>query len=201
MPFDYRKTISPRGGKILKNYFDYTDEKLTDRAFLQSVTISIIGILLCIVSLCSATYAWFVGNISSNSNTLTSGSFDLDVFIKEGENAAFTESDAAIIKTTDGTVSYKFAEIGTYTVKLEMTDYSNVKGYCKISVGGEEFITSSVSKDSALGVNPLTFTIKITKANTTLVFTPCWGYPSASTINNGGELTLTAASPDDSQNG
>jgi hypothetical protein len=82
-----------------------------------------------------------------------------------------------------------------------MTDYSNVKGYCKISVGGEEFITSSVSKDSAWGVNPLTFTIKITKANTTLVFTPCWGYPSASTINNGGELTLTAASPDDSQNG
>ena len=185
----------------MKNYFDYTDEKLTDRAFLQSVTISIIGILLCIVSLCSATYAWFVGNISSNSNTLTSGSFDLDVFIKEGENAAFTESDAAISKTKYGTVSYKFAEIGTYTVKLEMTDYSNVKGYCKISVGGEEFITSSVSKDSAWGVNPLTFTIKITEANTTLVFTPCWGYPSVSTINNGGELTLTAASPDDSQNG
>ena len=184
----------------MKNYFDYTDEKLTDRAFLQSVTISIIGILLCIVSLCSATYAWFVGNVSSNSNTLTSGSFDLDVFIKEGENAAFTESDVAISKTTDGTVSYMFAEIGTYTVKLEMTDYSNVKGYCKISVGGEEFITSSVSKDPAWGVNPLTFTIKITEANTTLVFTPQWGIHSSPTIGHNGSITIEIT-PEMGENG
>lgn len=185
----------------MKNYFDYTDEKITEKAFLQSVTISVIGILLCIVSLCSATYAWFTSNVSSNSNTLTSGSFDLDVFIKEGENAVFTESDLAISKKTDGTVSYTFAEIGTYTVKLEMTDSSNVKGYCKISVGGEEFITLPISKDGSVGADKFTFTIKTAATDTKIVFTPCWGYPSASTINNGGELTLTAASPDDSQNG
>ena len=198
MPFDYRNLthISERR-KNLTSFFDCKDEKITEKAFLQSVTISVIGILLCIVSLCSATYAWFTSNVNSNSNTLTSGSFDLDVFIKQGENVSFTDSDAAISKNADGTVSYIFEASGTYTVKLAMSDGANVKGYCKIHVGGENITTSSISKDEDVGVDPLTFTITTAEPNTEIIFTPCWGYPASSTLVNGSGITVGTASGSD----
>lgn len=163
----------------MKNYFDYTDEKITEKAFLQSVTISVIGILLCIILFCSTTYAWFTSNISSNSNTLTSGSFDLEVSVTY-DGAEITD----FAKNANGSFTYTFEKIGTYTVELEMTDSSNVKGYCKVSVNdGAEEITNSISKDGT-GVNPFVFTIITTEKNTEVCFTPQWGRPASPTIQN-----------------
>ena len=68
----------------MKHIFDSKDEKLTEKAFIQSVVISVVGILLCIVALCSATFCWFTGGTENNSNTLVSGSFDVTITVAEG---------------------------------------------------------------------------------------------------------------------
>ena len=68
----------------MKHIFDSKDEKLTEKAFIQSVVISVVGILLCIVALCSATFCWFTGGTENNSNTLVSGSFDVTITVVKG---------------------------------------------------------------------------------------------------------------------
>ena len=45
----------------MKNFFDFQDEKITEKAFSKNIIVSIAGILLSIVMLCSTTYAWFTG--------------------------------------------------------------------------------------------------------------------------------------------
>ena len=46
------------------------NEKLSDKAFARLALTSILGILVCIICLCSTTYAWFTGSVQVDSNTL-----------------------------------------------------------------------------------------------------------------------------------
>ena len=50
------------------------NEKLSDKAFARLVLTSILGILVCIICLCSTTYAWFSGSVQVDSNTLKAAS-------------------------------------------------------------------------------------------------------------------------------
>ena len=78
----------------MKNFFECKDEKITEKAFSQSLIISVVSILLCIVALCSMTYAWFTAETTSSSNTLTSGSFDVTVDIVKTEGEVSTVDNA-----------------------------------------------------------------------------------------------------------
>ena len=80
--------------------------KLTEKAFKQSITISIIGILLCMVALCSVTWAWFSAEISSSSNDITSAYCDVTVSVKN--------NDTAIVPSSDG--KYTFEKDTPYSV-------------------------------------------------------------------------------------
>ena len=90
----------------MKNFFDCKDEKITEKAFSQSLIISVVSILLCLVALCSMTYAWFTTETSSSSNTLTSGSFDLDIIVSKVDDGAATASAIEAESNTDGKYSY-----------------------------------------------------------------------------------------------
>ena len=57
--------------KGIKNIiFDFNKEILTDRAFKKSITMSVVGIILCMIALCSTTFAWFNASVSSNTNSI-----------------------------------------------------------------------------------------------------------------------------------
>ena len=43
-------------------------EKLSDKAFARLALTSILGILVCIICLCSTTYAWFTGSVRVKGN-------------------------------------------------------------------------------------------------------------------------------------
>ena len=44
------------------------NEKLSDKAFARIALTSILGILVCIICLCSTTYAWFTGSVQVKGN-------------------------------------------------------------------------------------------------------------------------------------
>ena len=46
------------------------NEKLSDKAFARLFLTSILGILVCIICLCSTTYAWFTGSVQVDSNKI-----------------------------------------------------------------------------------------------------------------------------------
>ncbi len=155
----------------MKNFFDTKDEKITEKAFSQSLIISVVSILLCLVVLCSMTYAWFTAETTSSSNTLTSGSFDITVSMKD--------EDGTLVMPEDG--KYKLAQGKKYTVTLKPTQTATVKGYCIVNINGESKKTGVILDDEmvddiyTMPTAPFEFTIETERANTTVTFEPHWG--------------------------
>ncbi len=56
-------------------------DKLTDKAFSRSVIIAVVSIVLCIVCLSSATFAWFTTTTTSSQNVVSGGFFGLVVIV------------------------------------------------------------------------------------------------------------------------
>lgn len=167
----------------MKNFFDCKDEKITEKAFSQSLIISVVSILLCLVALCSVTYAWFTGETTSGSNTLMSGSFDVTIAVSEVEDGVATTSAGTIdpVSITEGKYTYKF-QPGTYEITLKLTDTSTVKGHCVVTIGnGAEQHTDAIIGDNSANVDesttktdPFTFKITVTE-ETTVTLEPRWG--------------------------
>ena len=189
----------------MNNFFDSQNnkEKVTEKVFGRGLIISVVSIFICIVALCSATYAWFVGGVSSNTNTLTSGSFDITVSVSRedagGEILSYNvDKDAGTGRWScelpaDGTAV-------TYTVTLKLTDQSTVKGHCIIRIGdGEPLHTAPIIGTSTSGADALSsdemtdpFVLTITVSETTTVtFESRWGIVVHSDISYGDDVDMT----------
>ena len=158
-------------------------KKLTDKAFSRLLLISVLSILVCIVCLCSATWAWFSAGTSSAGNTISSGKFALDVEVEDSTSVAvdLTETDGGIFACTLGDADT------TYTVTVQMSaDSTATKGFCTVKVGDDSYYTASINETTA----SLTFYIKPTEANMTVTFVSVWGLPSATDLIEPNE-TLT----------
>ncbi len=182
----------------MKNFFDSKDEKITEKAFSQSMIISVVSILLCIVMICSMTYAWFTNETSSNSNTLMSGSFDVTISITKLNDGTATASDVAVTPDPNNIGKYICdLEVGTYTVTLNLTNESTVKGHCIVTVGNDtaKHTAAIVGEKMANDENgeqsdPFTFTITVTQP-TTVTFEPRWGVVVNPDIENGGTYPIS----------
>ena len=174
----------------MKNIFSYNDKKLTDKVFSQSLLVSILSILLCVVALCSITYAWFTTNVSSGENVIESSRFALDIKVIDKN-----DSPIDVIDNDDGTYRCTFESVGVYTVVLKMTDDTTAsKGYCEITINStDKKQTEPISKDTSVGIDPFIFTIEITRENTVIVFEPKWGISASSDISNREQLEVPTA--------
>ena len=105
----------------MKNFFDCKDEKITEKAFSQSLIISVVSILLCIVALSSVTYAWFTGETTSGSNTLMSGSFDVKITVSKLEDGVASANAIEAESNNEGKYTYKLLP-GTYEISLALTE-------------------------------------------------------------------------------
>lgn len=180
----------------MKNFFDYNDEKITEKAFSQSLMISVLSILLCIVALCSMTYAWFTGETLSDSNKLMSGSFDVSVSVIKTSEADGTliENNAAMIALDDG--SYRLLTPGIYTVTLTPSEDATVKGYCIVTIDTKVYKTGVILNSEMVDESyteataPFTFTIVAGKADAVVTFEPHWGVLVEPDIAEGTIITV-----------
>ena len=158
-------------------------DKLTDKAFSRLMLTSVLGILLCMTCLCSATWAWFNAGVEASGNKLSSGSFGLDVTVSDSARASI-----AVVEQADGKTVCMLSGKGVYTVTLEMSDDTTVtRGFCSITANGKRYRTAMVKEGES---NPFTFTIDATLDNMTVIFAPAWGMPSSYDVSNDGTLTL-----------
>ena len=84
---------------------------------------------------------------------------------------------------------------GEYTVTLTPAEGSTVKGYCSVKLGDAVYTTSPIFPDATAGETSLSFTVTVA-AETTVVFTPKWGYPAAPNLANGDTVSVPAAPAD-----
>ena len=167
----------------MRNTIPKHEEKISDKVLSQTLIFSTISILLCIVALCSATYAWFVADVSSHSNRLETGRFDLVVLVsnESGESVDVTDSTAGAVVI--------FEDAGIYTVTLAISDDTTAsRGFCKLKVGDVSYTTASISRESSGGT--FVFKIKTTEPNTVITFISAWGIPAHEDVKNEATLIL-----------
>ena len=190
----------------MKNFFDCKDEKITEKAFSQSLIISVVSILLCIVALCSATYAWFTGETTSGSNTLMSGSFDVKITVSELVDGVASATAIEAKSNNEGKYTYKL-QTGTYEISLALTEDSTVKGHCVVTIGNDTQHTDAIigtntaNVENAATTDPFKFKITVTE-ETTVILEPRWGVVVNADIDYNEEIKVgTVPSGEESNEG
>ncbi len=139
---------------------------------------SVLGIFICAVCLCSASWAWFTASTSTGTTAIQSASYKL--LYQVGEDTTATELAA------DGT-TYSMTE-GNCAITLNATGTTGATGYCSIKVGDETYCTEQILADCTFA-----FTVKAA-AGTEITLTPKWGtYSGTATIQNNGAITATGS--------
>lgn len=146
--------------------------RLTEKAFKQSITISIIGILLCMVALCSVTWAWFSTEISSLPSDIRSAYCDVTVSVANENN---------ILDPVDG--KYNFVKNKAYQIQITATGNAET-AYCILRVGGADYYTEQIPTQTGI-----VFTLQF-EDDTPVEIITCWGTSSVpnelrSFANNG----------------
>ena len=79
------------------------EEKITDKAFNRALIISILGILMCMVCLCSSTWAWFKDDVVNNKNVIESASYGIVSIVKlDGTSEEIVETEKNTYTLTSG---------------------------------------------------------------------------------------------------
>ena len=155
----------------MKNFFDYKDEKITEKAFSQSITISVLSILLCVVALCSITWAWYSEDVTSSYNSMQSASCYVSVSVTSGN---------ALVEPTDG--KYTFYKGQAYTIKLTATGTAET-AYCILNINGKDYYTEQIQI-----TGEIEFTLQFSEETTIAEILPCWGTSSRTTRDFANDL-------------
>ena len=154
-------------------------ENLSDKAFLRLIGTSLLGVLVCMVCLCSTTWAWFSDSAPSAQNEIkTASEFLLSVqVVPEGSDEAIdvsgTEEAPGVALTA-----------GNYTVTMSLPKDSS-SGYYVISVGAHTYLTDFIAHHDEPNPKTVTFTMTL-GTDSEVVFTPRWGiYSDESDVTNG----------------
>lgn len=122
--------------KLKELFIGSKQNKLTEKAFAQSITVSVISILLCLIALCSVTWAWFSKNVTSSSNTIKTSNCTVTVSV--------LNDGVEIAPNTDATGTYTFEAGKSYQIKISSTG-SVESSYCKLVIDGNEYYTEQIS--------------------------------------------------------
>ena len=137
---------------------------------------SILGIILCMVCLAGATWAWFSDSVQTGPQTITAANYGVNVEISgAGEDGV----NVRVPAQPDG--GYILNGNTLYTIHLTASGTAQT-GYCKIQTPqGESLYTDQISKDM-----PLTFTL-IPEEDGRYSFTAVWGTYSGGDIIRAGD--------------
>ena len=161
-----------------------TTDKLTDRTFLRLVTTSILAIVICLVCLCSSTYAWFTTSVPSAGNEFkASGECTLEVTVTPNVTGA-----AALDNIESGVDLDAGAE---YLVVMFLPPHS-ASGYCVIEAGGNTYYSDYIIGNTDQP-QILSFLMKSEKSQVA-TFTTRWGIYNRDSDVVDGVLTVGSVS-------
>ncbi len=158
-------------------------KKLSDKALIRLIITSVLGILLCIVFLCSTSYAWFTESVEGKNNSIkTAGECLLTASVSQGgeEIINITASDENGKTLSDMQ--------GEYSVSLTLPMGSS-SGYLIISVDGQNYYSEYLKRNETQDQS-LNFTITVNTPKS-IKFTTHWGiYAEDCHVSNGKNLNI-----------
>lgn len=142
---------------------DSEKKKLTEQAFLQSIAMSAAGILLCIIALCSATWAWFGAGVSSGSNNIQASNCIVSVAVTNNSNPVDLTNE-----------NYELAANQAYTFNITAEGTAK-SAYCIFVINELQYYTAQISTES--NKNTMTFDLMFDHSTSVKVITR-WGTSS-----------------------
>ena len=187
--------------KFLQIFIVPKDGKISDKTLTYNIVAGVLGILLCLTSLTAATWAWFGSSITTQSNSIKSGQYDVSVSVVERSDA---ETETAL--TADENDNYKLEAGKTYSIGLE--GLGNVStGYCAVRLTGstetvhtQQIFTPEFAAAEAGKVDKISFELTISDELTEgaeLSVIPCWGssaLPAEDKLYDGHSYTFDGSS-------
>ena len=124
---------------------------------------SVLGFALCFVCLAATTWAWFVVSVTSDSNTIQTTNFDVNVAVTDGTTPVNAVDGIYTLPTGVNTITITITNTGTAST-----------GFCVIKIGdGITVYTQQLTKNES---DTITFTINVTGSGTVaMTVTPNWG--------------------------
>lgn len=149
--------------------------KVTETVFKTRTILSVLSCLLCMVMLCSATYAYFTASVTASANTMTAGRYTLSV------------TDASQAPVSQPYVCGG-AQDDLYVFTLTPNGTADM-GYCKVVIaadGGEQtYYTEQISLSGKNGTAQ-SLTLKIRAAQgCQITFQPQWGTSANFAVDQG----------------
>ena len=145
--------------------------KLTEKAFLSRMTVSVLLMLTLMIGMGVTAFAYFSCDVTSGTSVLQAGKYDLSVKVTADDQEAPVEDYAATL--TAGK---------TYTVTLEYVPGSASTGFAMVKLGGVTIITDQIGTNAAAPeqkLERLTLTIAVTGSGTAdMKVIPHWGTSS-----------------------
>lgn len=127
---------------------------------------SLIGICVCAVCLCGASWAWFASTQTSNVSGIRAATYTVDV-------TAVKDESSAEVTSNGGIYTIPIESGGSYEITITANGTAT-NGYCTVTVGGQIYHTPQIEKDT-----DFTFTLNAYQSGI-LTITPQWGTCSAS---------------------
>lgn len=160
-------------------------ERVSEKALTRMLITSAIAIFICIVCLCSTTWAWF-SDTSMNTNTIrTADECKLTVTASDGTQELMT-ADTATPKTLT-------LEQGvTYTVTLTLPRDS-ASGCLVMKTDSGAYYSDYIERHDSAEPRVISFTVTPKDGVTALsvTFTPRWGiYSGECNVKDGGSLVI-----------
>lgn len=141
----------------------HAQDEIRSDGVIHILAPSIIGICICTICLCGASWAWFTASTGSSTTKIQAATYSVEVIKVTAEAAD------ALVTVADNGISEITLESGrTYTVTLRATGTAE-NGFCIVRFEGNDYYT----KQLAPGVM-LTFTVNTSK-DSIMTITPQWG--------------------------
>ena len=155
--------VTERNMPKIYNFFFHRPKhaKIEDRSdgIFHILAPSLIGICLCAVFLCGASWAWFTAGTTAVTTEIQSSSYKLLYQVNEDtDTTELAEAGTAYTLTANVCV-----------IKLKATGTAGATGYCSVKVGNETYYTEQIFVDDTF-----TFTVNAA-AGTQITLTPKWG--------------------------
>ena len=164
----------------------HSEKTTSDCSIYRILAPSVIGIFICAICLCGASWAWFTASTTTGTTTIQSSSYKLLYQIGEDTTATeLAEADNTYTLTSD-----------TTAITLKATGTAGATGYCSIKIGDETYCTEQIFVNDT---SEFTFTVSAA-ADTTITLTPKWGtYSHDATLHYGDVITATGSQQNNTQ--
>lgn len=136
------------------------------RGIYRILAPSIVGIGICTVCLCGASWAWFNASVGSTMQTIKTPTYQFESIVVKSNDSALTANNGV----------YTLAAGTEYTVEIKTTGTAGATGYCTLVINGNESAKRHTAQISA--GDTFSFTIKANNEAASIKLTGNWGTSS-----------------------